>query len=72
MEAIINFFTPGFHNFCGLIWGKDLTEVWSEQTGLPWTRVHEHIIAWLALFLVLSVTLNIILGIKLRKVRCAG
>ena len=67
MEAIINFFTPTYHMVSQRLFGADITGLIAEKTGMPWWRVHEHIIGWLSIFLLLSVTLNIILGIKWRR-----
>src|SRR3990167_5536226 len=67
MEAIITFFTPYYHQVSIKLVGVDITAFLAEKTGLPWWRVHEHVIGWLSIFLLLSITLNIILGIKWRR-----
>ncbi len=56
MEAIISYFEPGFINFFVGLLGKTPTEILSAQTGLPWWRVHEHIIGWLIILTILLVS----------------
>lgn len=66
MESLINFFTPAYQSFCNFLFGGDITGILALKLGVPWYRVHEHIIAWLIILLIVVV---IVEEVRIRRMR---